>query len=82
MTMTIKLVLIATIAGVGISAPAFAQTGSHDRVIAAHQIHRTKMSTDQNGYRAFDMVPSSAYDPALNGGGSAGYNQSLHDDHW
>lgn len=35
----------------------------------------------QSGGGIYDMIPS-PYDPAATGGGSAGYNQNLHDNNW
>jgi hypothetical protein len=54
------------------------------------QLSQQQMTSDptpRSGRGIYDMVstpndPTSTYDPADTGGGSFGYNQSLHDDKW
>jgi hypothetical protein len=60
------------------STPSVVQNGK----VAAHQTSQGKTAARRSGLHAFAMVPgatqgSNANDPALTGGGSAGYNQML-----
>jgi hypothetical protein len=83
MTNISKLALAAAIVAVGIASPAFAQDFSPYGPIAAPHSNHTKTAARQGGLNAFAMAPSSSqYDPALNGGGSVGYNQNLREDTW
>ncbi len=63
-----------------LTSPAVAQK-SHRR---PSQQYMTSDPLRQTGRGLYDVVPSPAspYDPAVTGGGSAGYNQSLHDNKW
>jgi hypothetical protein len=50
--------------------------------VATHQTSQGKIAAHRNGLHAFAMVPGAApgadsNNPALTGGGSAGYNQML-----
>ena len=65
-----------------IATPAFAQYAPQDYQPAAPSSVRHKSAARQNGLHAFAMVPrgaadGNANDPALTGGGSAGYNEML-----
>jgi hypothetical protein len=83
MTSISKLALVALITSVGIASPAFAQDFSPNAPIATPQTTHAKAAARQSGLNAFGMAPSgSRYDPALNGGGSFGYLQSLRDNTW
>lgn len=58
--------------------------------LAQKQHHRHQMTSNpplRNGLGIYDEVPNysalpNPYNPAVTGGGSAGYNQNLHDDKW
>jgi hypothetical protein len=83
MTSISKLALVAVITAVGIASPALAQDFSPYGPIAAPHNNHAKTAARQSGLNAFAMAPSgSQYDPALNGGGSTGYNQNLRQDAW
>jgi hypothetical protein len=75
-----KLALIAAVTLASIASPVFAQTAA----TTAHRHHYAHRSVSNNraepGYRAnASVAPSSSVnpvdDPALTGGGSAGYNE-------
>jgi hypothetical protein len=56
--------------------------GTQNDTVAVRQTNHGKIAGRQNGLRAFARVPGGAAgvdsnDPALTGGGSAGYNQLL-----
>lgn len=60
----------------------YAPAASQNSQISVRQSGRDKIAARQNGLHAFAMVPRSAADgnsndPALTGGGSAGYNEML-----
>jgi hypothetical protein len=69
--------------GSGNVAPfSYAPTVAQNNQAAAHQTSRGKIATRRSGLHAFAMVPGAASgtdsnNPALTGGGSAGYNQML-----
>ena len=68
--------------GTGNSLPfSFAPTTSQKATMAAPRTH-SKVAVQQSGANAFAMVPRGAFDPALTGGGSVGYNESLRNDAW
>jgi hypothetical protein len=70
-------------AGSGNVAPfSYAPITTQNDTVAVRQISRGKIAARQDGLHAFAMVPRGAADghandPALTGGGSAGYNQML-----
>ena len=76
-----KLVLSALSVIAMLNSPALAKT-SH-RQPSQQQMTDT---TPQSSRRIYNMVATpyaaSPYDPAAVGGGSIGYNQSLHDNNW
>jgi len=60
----------------------YAPIPAQNERVAGRQISHAKVAGRQNGLHAFAMVPRSAAgsdsnDPALTGGGSAGYNEML-----
>jgi hypothetical protein len=60
----------------------FAPTAVQNSKVAVQQGSHSKIAARQSGLHAFAMVPgvapgSNSNDPALTGGGSAGYNQML-----
>jgi hypothetical protein len=69
--------------GSGNVAPfSYAPTVVQNNKVAAHQSGRGKIAAHRSGLHAFAMVPGAApvadpNNPALTGGGSAGYNQML-----
>ena len=73
-----RLGLFAVVAAVGMASPAFAQT-SHQ-----HEVRRSLGTTGdhQSGLNAFAAVPRNIDSPALTGGGSTGYNESLRTNQW
>ena len=70
-------------AGTGnVLAFSYAPMGAPNDTVAARQTNHGKIARRQNGLHAFAMVPGGAAsgdanDPALTGGGSIGYNQTL-----
>jgi hypothetical protein len=70
-------------AGSGNVAPfSYAPITAQNDAVAARQRSQGKIAARANGLHAFAMVPrgtadGNANDPALTGGGSAGYNQML-----
>jgi hypothetical protein len=78
-----KLVLSALSVIAMLNSPALAKT-TH------RQSSQQQMTSDdparESGRGIYNMVPTpyaaSPYDPAAVGGGSFGYNQSLHDNNW
>jgi len=72
-----KLVLSALSIIAMLNSPALAKTS---------QQQMTADPAPQSGRGIYNMVPTpyaaSPYDPAAVGGGSFGYNQSLHDNNW
>jgi hypothetical protein len=75
-----KLMLGAAIAAVSIASPALAAHKA--KPISAHQNGYVVQSNQGSGARAFASVPRSVDDPAVTGGGSIGYNQSLRLNQW
>ena len=73
-----RLGLFAIIAAVGMASPAFAQTRHQ------HEVRQSQGATGdhQSGLNAFAAVPSNVDSPALTGGGSTGYNESLRTNQW
>ena len=60
----------------------YGPTGAQTDTVAARPANPGKVAARQNGLHAFAMVPRGAADgnsndPALTGGGSAGYNQMI-----
>jgi hypothetical protein len=72
----VKISAFAVLAAVVAMSPASAQ--SHHKA-AAYRGHTSSVAIDPNGLHAFALVPPGARsdDPALTGGGSAGYNAGL-----
>jgi hypothetical protein len=77
-----KLVLSALSVIAMLNSPALAKT-------LHRQPSQQQMTSDpapRSGREIYNMVPTpyaaSPYDPAAVGGGSFGYNQSLHDNNW
>ncbi len=76
-----KLVLSALGIVAVLTSPAFAKNPHR-------QASQQRMTSDpalQSGRGIYNMVPTpydSPYDPGASGGGSSGYNQSLHDNKW
>jgi hypothetical protein len=68
-----RLACIIAVIAAGITSPAFAQSAK----AIAPQHRATKVTVPQSGVNSFAMVPHGGYDPALTGGGSIGYNESL-----
>ena len=75
-----KVILRAAIAAVSIASPALA--APKGKSTSAHQNGYVTQSNQGSGVRAFASVPRSADDPAVTGGGSSGYNQSLRLNQW
>jgi hypothetical protein len=75
-----KMILGAAIAAVSIASPAMA--AHKGKPISAHQNGYVRQSGQGSGVRAFASVPRSVDDPAVTGGGSIGYNQSLRLNQW
>jgi hypothetical protein len=73
MTNISRLACIIAVVAAGIASPAFAQSVK----IIAPQHRGTRVTVPQSGVNSFAMVPHGAYNPALTGGGSIGYNESL-----
>jgi hypothetical protein len=61
-----------------LTSPAFAQKLNHQ---PQQQQWMPSDSVRQSGRGIYDMVPT-PNDPMATGGGSLGYNQSLHDNKW
>jgi hypothetical protein len=60
----------------------YGPTGGHNDTVAVRPARPGQVAVRPNGLHAFAMVPrggtdGNANDPALTGGGSAGYNQML-----
>lgn len=76
----VKIAAFAVVAAVFVVAsPASAQP--HHKAVA-HQGHNNAVVVDPNGFHSFALVPgdppaAESYDPALTGGGRAGYNAAL-----
>ena len=70
-----KTILTAVALATLVAAPAFAGTYTASNHVRANQTVKT-----MNGSNSFAMAPRqlSAFSPALNGGGSTGYNQQQH----
>ena len=81
--LNVKLVLSTLGLVAMLASPALAAK-SHRQLSQQPQQETTTLdSARQQGVGIYNMVPSqSQYDPAVNGGGSIGYNESLHDDAW
>lgn len=48
-----------------------------------HRAHvHARAAAPQSGLNAFGYIAPNPYSPALNGGGSAGYNEHLRTDAW
>jgi hypothetical protein len=78
-----KVILGVAIAVVSIASPALAQYASQSGPsISAHHSKHFRISSHRSGSRAFASVPRSVDDPALTGGGSIGYNESLRLNQW
>ncbi len=79
----IKIVAFAVVAAnLVVTSPASAQP--HHKVVA-HRGHNDAVVVDRSGFHAFALAPrgsagAGSYDPAVTGGGSAGYNAALHND--
>ncbi len=78
-----KLVLSALSVIAMLNGPALAKEPHRQ----ASQKQMTSDLAPENGRRIYNMVPTpyapaTPYDPAATGGGSFGYNQSLHDYNW
>jgi hypothetical protein len=86
MTIVSRIAVAIAVAAAAVSSAAFAQSSNQNLGMGTHQARHHKMSPVQAGSRAFAMVPSfqggGRFDPALSGGGSAGYNENLHKDQW
>ena len=77
--------LAATIAALGMAAPASAQTSGPSTSVAAPS-HKAKAPRPSDR-PLYNMAPGAAWsrsgdDPAATGGGSIGYNQMLYQDSW
>ena len=76
----VKIAAFAVLAAVlVVASPASAQP--HHKA-AAHRDHNSAVVVDPDGLHAFALAPgdppgAGSYDPALTGGGSAGYNAGL-----
>ena len=73
-------VVVLAIAAVGIASPALA--AHKGKPISAQQNGYVTQNSQGSGVRAFASVPRSVDDPAVTGGGSIGYNQSLRLNQW
>ena len=78
----ITVILGAALAAVSIASPALAQYASQMGTIAVRHSGHVRLSSHRSGVRALASVPRSVDDPALTGGGSSGYNESLRLNHW
>lgn len=85
MTIVSRIVVAIAVAAAAVSSSAFAQASDQNLGMGIHHARHHKMAARQ-GSRAFALVPSvqggAAFDPALTGGGSAGYNENLRRDSW
>jgi hypothetical protein len=84
-TMLIKArsAIIAIVAVLAIAPPELAQSSAQQYPGAMHRYPRQTVGGYNNGVDAFDVVPGGgAFSPALTGGGSVGYNESLRHDQW
>ena len=94
MSLISRTAVLAALAAIAVAGPTYAQPiGTSDASssvrptqVAMHQVRHRSISTRQNGFNAFAMVPAigsgSALSPALTGGGSVGYNENLRNDRW
>lgn len=79
----VKIIAFAVAAAIlVIAAPASAQP---NRQAVTHRGHNNAVVVDPNGIHAFALAPrdppgAGSHDPALTGGGSAGYNAGLRND--
>ena len=84
-TMLVKArsAIIAIVTVLAIAPPALAQSSAPQYPRATHRVPRQIVGGYNNGVDAFDVVPGGgAFSPALTGGGSVGYNESLRHDQW
>ncbi len=77
-----KKIALAAVLAMGVAAPAFAQHAKVGHVSYARSAYGTMVRHDvrsQNGRDAYDMAvsPANSNNPALTGGGTAGYNWNL-----
>jgi hypothetical protein len=85
-----KMITLAVVATMGMAAPAFAEVWSTGTADYAARHAQVQQFTEAPAARIFDMVPQARslradppayrFGPALNGGGSMGYNQLLKQD--
>jgi hypothetical protein len=82
MSTIFKIILGTAIAAVSIASPAFAQYTSQKGHLATvrHSGH-VRTASHRSGLSSFASLPRSD-DPAITGGGSIGYNESLRLNHW
>jgi hypothetical protein len=78
----VKIPALAVLAAVLVLASPASAHWRHNAV--AHRGHNSAVVVDPDGLHAFGLVPrdppgAGLFDPALNGGGSAGFNQGLAD---
>jgi hypothetical protein len=73
MTNISRLVCIIAVLAGGITSPALAESAK--ATVSQHK--RINATIPQRGISSFATVPQGAYSPALTGGGSSGYNESL-----
>ena len=78
-----KIILGTAITAVSIASPAFAQYTSQKGHLATirHSGH-VRTAGHRSGLSSFASLPRSVDDPAITGGGSFGYNESLRLNHW
>ncbi|MBO0717203.1 MAG: hypothetical protein J2P55_07715 [Rhizobiales bacterium] len=83
MSTIFKIILGTAIAAASIASPALAQHASQKGHLASvrHSGH-VRTANHRSGLRSFASVPRSVDDPAVTGGGSIGYNESLRLNHW
>jgi hypothetical protein len=79
-----SLALVAGVAAGAIASPALAQSYGSAPAVTASAPQHAKIAGRQRGLNAFAMIPqrqssTDSNDPALTGGGSAGYNRMLYD---
>jgi hypothetical protein len=83
MSTIFRIILGAVIAAASIGSPAFAQYASQKGHLATvrHSGH-VRTASHRSALSSFASLPRSVDDPAMTGGGSIGYNESLRLNRW
>ena len=83
MSTIFKIILGTAIVAVSIASPALAQYASEKSHLSSvrHSGH-VRTASHRSGLSSFASLPRSVDDPAIAGGGSIGYNESLRLNHW